>query len=185
MGKLIYSMIASLDGYVADANGTFDWAEPDEEVHVFINDRHRSVGTYLLGRRMYEVLIAWETLDNADQPAYIRDFASIWKAADKIVYSTTLASASSARTRIERRFDPDAVAAMKASAERDITIGGPGLAGQAFEAGLIDGCDLIVAPAIVGSGTRAFPDHVALGLELLDERRFGNGMVDVRYRRPT
>ena len=126
--KLIYSAITSLDGYVADQNGNFDWAAPDEEVHAFVNDLERAVGTYLYGRRMYEVMVAWETMPLADQPPVVRDFAEIWRAADKVVYSTTLETASSARTRIERDFDPDAVRQMKATAERDISVGGPGLA---------------------------------------------------------
>ena len=138
MAKLIYSAITSLDGYVADEDGKFDWAEPDEEVHSFVNDLERPVGTYLYGRRMYEVMVAWETLDLADQPPFIQDFAEIWRAADKIVYSKTLETASSARTRIERDFDPEAVRQLKAAAGRDLTVGGPDLAAQAFKAGLVD-----------------------------------------------
>ena len=183
MARLIYSAITSLDGYVADENGTFDWAAPDEEVHIFINDLERPVGTYLYGRRMYEVMVAWETLHlHAEQPPYIQDFAEIWQAADKIVYSTTLERASSARTRIERDFDSEAVRQMKARAGRDITVGGPHLAAQAFKAGLVDECRLIVAPIVVGGGTQALPTKVRLRLDLLDERRFGNGMVYLHYR---
>jgi len=182
VAKLIYSSIASLDGYIADEDGNFDWAEPDEEVHTFINDLERPVGTFLLGRRMYEVLVAWETMEIADQPPFIRDFAEIWRAADKIVYSKTLESVSSARTRIERNFDPEVVRQMKASAGRDLTVGGPGLATQATRAGLTDEYHLFLAPVVVGGGTRFFPDDVRLELELLDERRFGNGMVHLRYR---
>jgi dihydrofolate reductase len=182
MARLIYSAITSLDGYVADENGTFDWAAPDEEVHIFINDLERPVGTYLFGRRMYEVMVAWETLHlHAEQPPYIKDFAEIWQAADKIVYSTTLERVSSARTRIERDFDPEAVRQMKARAERDITVGGPDLAAQAFKAGLVDECRLIVAPIVVGGGTQALPTKVRLRLDLLDERRFGSGMVYLHY----
>ena len=182
MAKLIYSAIASLDGYVADEDGKFDWAEPDEEVHAFVNDLERPVGTYLFGRRMYEVMLAWETMDLAGQPPSIGDFAEIWRAADKIVYSKTLETVSSARTRIERDFDPEAVRRMKASAGRDLGVGGPDLAAQAIRAGLVDEWHLFLAPVVVGGGTRALPDHARLNLELLDERRFGNGMVYLRYR---
>ena len=182
MAKLIYSAIASLDGYVADEGGNFDWAEPDEEVHTVVNDLERQVGTYLYGRRMYEVLVAWETVDLADQPPFIRDYAEIWRAADKIVYSKTLQTVSSARTRIERAFDPDAVRQMKASAGSDISVGGPDLAAQAIEAGLVDEYHLFLAPIAVGGGTRALPDDVRVKLELSDERRFGNGVVHLRYR---
>jgi dihydrofolate reductase len=185
MAKLIYSTIASLDGYVADEDGRFDWAEPDEEVHSFVNDLYRPVGTFLFGRRMYEVLLAWETLELADQPSYIQDFAEIWRAADKVVYSRTLETASSARTRIERDFDPEAVRQLKATAERDLGVGGPDLAAQALEAGLVDELHLVVAPVVVGGGNQALPDKVRFDLELLDERRFGNGMVHLRYRTRT
>jgi dihydrofolate reductase len=182
VAKLIYSAIASLDGYVADEVGNFDWAEPDEEVHRFVNDLERPVGTYLYGRRMYEVMVFWETAGGADQPAFVRDFAEIWRAADKIVYSKTLESVSSARTRIERAFDPDDVRQLKATADRDLTVGGPGLAAQALEAGLVDECHFFVAPVVVGGGTRSLPDGLRLDLELLDERRFGSGVVYLRYR---
>jgi dihydrofolate reductase len=182
MAKLIYSAITSLDGYIADEDGNFDWAEPDEEVHAFVNDLERPVGTYLYGRRMYEVMAAWETLDLADQPPAMRDFAELWRAADKIVYSTTLAAVASARTRIERGFDPEAVRRMKAGAGRDLSVGGPGLAAHALRAGLVDECHLFLAPVVVGGGTAAFPDRVRLGLDVLDERRFGSGMVHLRYR---
>jgi dihydrofolate reductase len=182
MAKLIYSSIASLDGYIADEDGNFDWAEPDEEVHTFVNDLERPVGTFLLGRRMYEVLVAWETMDTADQPAFIQDFTEIWRAADKIVFSKTLATVSSAKTRIERDFDADEVRQMKVSAGRDLTVGGPDLAAQAIKAGLVDECHVFIAPIAVGGGTRFFPDDVRLELELMDERRFGNGMVHLRYR---
>ena len=182
MAELIYSTIASLDGYVADEDGNFDWAVPDDEVHAFVNDLERPIGTYLYGRRMYEVMVAWETMDLADQPRFIRDFAEIWRAADKIVYSTTLETISSARTRIERSFDPGAVRQMKASAARNISIGGSGLAAQAFTAGLIDECHLFVVPIVVGGGTRSLPDGVRVQLELVDEHRFGNGTVYLRYR---
>src|SRR2546429_3000830 len=153
MARLIYSVIASLDGYVADDDGRFDWAEPDAEVHAFVNDLERAVGTYLCGRRMYEVMVYWETaLSLADLSPVARDFAEIWQAADKIVYSKTLQTVASARTRIERDFDPEAVRQMKATAGRDITVGGPDLAAQAIKAGLVDECHLFVAPVVVGGG---------------------------------
>ena len=182
MAKLIYPAITSLDGYVADEDGNFDWAEPDEEVHTFINDLERPVGTYLYGRRLYEVMLAWESLPLADQPPFIKDFAEIWQAADKIVYSGTLESVSSARTRIERDFDPEAVRQLKASTGRDISVGGPDLAAQAIKAGLVDEHRLFVASIVVGGGKRSLPNDVRLKLELLDERRFGNGMVHLHYR---
>jgi dihydrofolate reductase len=182
MAKLIYSTIASLDGYIADEDGKFDWAEPDEEVHAFVNDLSRPVGTFLLGRRMYDVLLAWETLSLADEPAVMQDFAEIWRAADKIVYSKTLEAASSSRTHIERDFDPEAVRPLKTSADRDLAVAGPELATHAFKAGLVDEVHLVVAPIVVGGGTRALPDGVRQELELVDERRFGNGMVFLSYR---
>lgn len=183
MAKLIYSMLMSLDGYVADKDGKFDWAEPDEEVHTFINDLERSVGTYLYGRRMYEVMIGWDPPDAfADDPPYIQDFAKMWQAADKVVYSRTLESVSTARTRIERGFDPENVRRMKAQAGQDMTVGGPDLAAHALKAGLVDECHLFVAPIAVGGGKRCLPDDVRLKLDLLDERRFDNGMVYLRYR---
>jgi dihydrofolate reductase len=186
MAKLIYSVIASLDGYTADETGNFDWAAPDEEVHAFVNDLERRVGTYLYGRRMYETMVFWEMAHTlADQPPVVQAFAGIWRAADKIVYSKTLETASSTRTRIERDFDPDAVRALKASAERDLTVGGPGLAAEAIRAGLVDEYQLFVTPTLVGGGTQALPDGVRVKLELLDERRFGNGTVYLRYRTET
>jgi dihydrofolate reductase len=181
MAKLIYSALASLDGYTADDDGKFDWAMPDEEVHAFVNDLARPVGTHLLGRRMYEVMVSWETMDVAGEPPAIRDFAEIWQTADKIVYSRTLENASSARTRIEPAFEPDAVRELKAAAERDLAVGGPDLAAQALRAGLVDECQLFLSPIVVGGGKQAFPDD-RLELELLDERRFGNGTVFLRYR---
>ena len=183
MAKLIYSALTSLDGYVADEDGNFDWARPSEEVHVFVNDLERPVGTHLYGRRMYEVMAYWETADTvADQPPFIRDYAKIWKAAEKIVYSRTLAEVSSARTRIERDFDVDAVRQLKATADRDISVGGPDLAAQAIKAGLVDELHLFLAPVVVGGGKRSLPDDVRLELELLDERRFANGVVHLHYR---
>ena len=182
MAKLIYSAITSLDGYVADEEGNFDWAAPDEEVHSFVNDLERAVGTYLYGRRMYEVMVYWETAHTvADQPPVVQDFAEIWQAADKIVYSKTLETVSTASTRIELDFDPEAVRQLKTQAERDITVGGPDLAAQAIKAGLVDEIQLLFVPIVVGGGNQALPDHVRLKLELLDERRFGNGVVHLRY----
>jgi dihydrofolate reductase len=183
MAKLIYSAIASLDGYVADEDGNFDWAVPDEEVHTFVNDLERPVGTHLYGRRMYETMVGWETDPTlADRSPLMRDFAEIWQAADKIVYSRTLERVTTARTRIERDFDPEAVRQMKAAAGHDLLVGGPDLAAQAIEAGLVDEWHLFVAPIVVGGGKQFLPNNVRLKLELLDERRFGNGMVHLRYR---
>jgi dihydrofolate reductase len=183
MAKLIYSMITSLDGYVADEDGKFDWAAPDEDVHLFVNELERSVGTYLYGRRMYEVMAYWETAaDGPGQPAFAREYAEIWKAADKIVYSTTLETVASESTRIERAFDPEVVNRAKETAERDISVGGPNLAAHAIRAGLVDEYHLFITPVVVGGGTAALPDRVRLGLELLDERRFGNGFVHLHYR---
>ena len=182
MAKLIYSAIASLDGYIADEDGSFDWAVPDEEVHAFINDLERPVGTYLYGRRMYEMMVGWETDPSiAEQSPLMRDFAEIWRAADKVVYSRTL-EASTSKTRMERDFDPETVRRLKASTGRDLTVSGPDLATHAFRAGLVDECDLFLAPVVVGGGKRALPEGVRVGLELLDERRFGNGMVYLRHR---
>jgi dihydrofolate reductase len=182
MAKLIYSTIASLDGYIKDEEGSFNWAAPDEEVHSFINDLERPVGTYLYGRRMYETMVYWEgPRATEDRRPHIRDYAEIWRATDKIVYSTTLESPSSARTRIERSFEPDAVRRLKAEAERDLTIGGPELATQGIGAGLVDELHLCVVPVAVGGGTPALPGG-RVDLELLDERRFANGTVYLRYR---
>src|SRR5918994_4479820 len=178
MAELVYTAITSLDGYVADEHGKWDWSFPDPEVHAFVNDLERPVGTHLYGRRMYEVLVAWETMD--DPAPEMRDFAQIWRAADKVVYSTTLQEPRSARTRIERRFEPDAVRALKA--EGDCVIGGPELAGQALAAGLVDRIELLLSPVVVGGGTRALPDGVRIDLELADERRFDNGVVHLGYR---
>jgi dihydrofolate reductase len=180
MARLIYSAIASLDGYVSDQQGNFDWARPDEEVHAFVNDLERSVGTYLYGRRMYETMVVWETM--ADPDPVMRDFAQIWKTAEKVVYSRTLENVSSARTRIERAFDPEAVRALKASAERDLGVGGADLAGQALAAGLVDELQLLVSPIVVGGGTRWLPDGVRLPLVLAEQRRFANGTLYLSYR---
>jgi dihydrofolate reductase len=184
MAELIYSAITSLDGYVADEAGNFDWAAPDDEVHSFVNDLERRVGTYLYGRRMYETMVYWET-PPAGQAPVGEDFADIWQAADKIVYSTTLDAARGARTRIERRFDPEAVRRIKAATGRDVSVGGADLAAQAIRAGLVDECHLLVTPIVVGGGARALPSNVRLRLELLDMRRFGSGVVHLHYRLTT
>ncbi|WP_458111100.1 dihydrofolate reductase family protein [Arthrobacter sp. R1-13] len=182
MAKLIYSGITSLDGYIADRDGNFDWSAPDEEVHTFINHNEGLVGTFLLGRRMYEVMVWWETLQLDDEPPAIRDFARIWKQADKVLYSTTLDTVSSTRTRIEQSFDPAAVRQLKETADRDISVAGPVLAAHAIRAGLVDEYRVYVTPMIVGGGKQFLPDDVRLGVELLEERRFASGVVYLRYR---
>ena len=183
MAKLIYAAITSLDGYVEDKHGSFDWAEPDEEVHAYVNDLERPIGTYLYGRRMYETMVFWETVTaDGDEPAVFLDYAEIWRAAEKVVYSRTLETASSARTRIEREFDPDAVRRLKQSAPADVAIGGAELAGQALAAGLVDECHFFVCPVVVGGGTSALPGNVRVRLELEGERRFRNGVVHLHYR---
>ena len=183
MAKLVYSVIMSLDGYIADEQGNFDWAAPDEEVHRFVNDLVRPIGTYLYGRRMYDVMRYWETAHTeANQPPFVLDFAGIWQAADKIVYSTSLDKVSSARTRIERHFDPEGIRRLKQQAQRDLTVGGPHLAAQAFRAGLVDELQLFLSPVVVGGGNRALPDNLHLKLELREERRFDNGTVYLNYR---
>ncbi|MEV4623503.1 dihydrofolate reductase family protein [Asanoa sp. NPDC049573] len=185
MANLIYSAIASLDGYTADENGEFDWAAPDAEVHAFVNDRERSVGTYLYGRRMYETMVYWETAEIAvtgdEETAVTRDYARIWQAADKIVYSSTLDATASARTVIERAFDPDGVRRLKKAATADISVGGPGLAAHALAAGLVDEIHLYLNPVVVGGGTRALPAGLRQNLTLADEHRFANGVVHLRY----
>jgi dihydrofolate reductase len=183
VAKLVYAALASLDGYVADEKGNFDWAEPDEEVHGFVNDLERSVGTHLLGRRMHEVLRYWDTAPTTDEvPPALRDFATIWQATDKVVYSTTLGAVDAPRTRVERSFDPGAVRQLKATADRDVSVGGPALAAQVFEARLVDEVHLLLSPVVVGGGTAALPHHARVDLELLDVRRFGNGVVYLQYR---
>ena len=183
MAKLIYSAIASADGYVEDAAGSFDWAAPDEELYSFVNDLERPVGTYLYGRRMYETMLYWETAHTVPgQPAVAGEFAGIWQAAEKIVFSTTLASVSSVRTRIERNFDPGMVRQLKSATEHDMTVGGADLAGQAIRAGLVDGLQLFLVPIVVGGGKRALPDGVRSDLELLGTQRFASGAVYLRYR---
>ena len=183
MAKLIYSAITSLDGYIEDEDGNFDWAAPDEEVHAFVNDLERPVDTYLYGRRLYETMVYWETAHTLpDQPQVFRDYTEIWQAADKIVYSKSLEGVSSSRSRIERDFDPEVVRQMKASAVRDISVGGPDLAAHAIKAGLVDEFQFFVSPIVVGGGRPSLPSNVRLKLELLDERRFGNGVVYTHYR---
>ena len=182
MAKLIYSAIASADGYVEDEEGKFEWGAPDDEVLALINDLERPISTCLYGRRMYETMVFWETASTSvDQAAVARDFAEIWRAAEKIVYSRTLQKPSSARTRIEREFNPATITGLKEFSARDITIGGAGLAGQAIAAGLVDECHLFLVPIVVGGGKRALPDHVRVQLDLLAERRFRSGVVHLHY----
>ena len=186
MSKLIYVSNVSLDGYIEDEQGRFDWSEPDDELFAFITELVRPVGTYLYGRRMYETMAVWET-----EPAFaaeselMADFANVWKAADKVVYSTTLDSASTAKTRLERNFDPASVRDIKASAASDLTVGGAHLAAHAFEAGLVDECHLFVRPILLGRGKPALPSDIRAHLELLDDRRLSKGVVYLRYRIPT
>ncbi|HSC50251.1 MAG TPA: dihydrofolate reductase family protein [Gaiellaceae bacterium] len=184
MSKLIYSALASLDGYVEDASGSFDWAAPDAEVHGFVNELERPVGTYLYGRRMYETMRFWDDPpEPSAQPPEFREYAAIWQAADKIVYSRTLQDPSTPRTRIETEFDAEAVRRLKAGSARDLSIGGAELAAQAIAAGLVDEYQLFFVPVLVGGGKRALPDGVQAELELLDERAFTGGTVYLRYRR--
>jgi dihydrofolate reductase len=180
MARLVYAALTSLDGFVEDETGRFDWAAPDAEVHAFVNDLERTVGTHLYGRRMYETMVYWETV--AGGPPHIQEYAEIWQAADKVVYSRTLEAVTSARTRIERDFDPEAVQRLKASSDRDLSIGGAELAAQAIAAGLVDELHLFLAPVLVGGGKPALPDGGHVPLELLDERRFASGFVYLRYR---
>jgi dihydrofolate reductase len=182
MAKLIYSAIASLDGYVADEEGNWDWSIPDREVHAAVNDQERVIGSYLYGRRMYEVMVAWETMATEGEPDEMRDYAEIWRGAEKVVFSSTLEDVASARTRIERAFDPEAVRALKERADRDLSVGGPELAAEALRAGLVDELRLFLSPVSVGGGKPALPKGERVDLELLDERRFANGVVAVRYR---
>jgi dihydrofolate reductase len=183
MAELIYTTQTSLDGYVADEHGEFEWATPDNDVFAFINDLERPIGTYLYGRRLYETMVSWETVEpHPDQSAVEADFAKIWRAADKIVYSTTMESPGSARTRIESTFDPKAVRAMKAAADRDLSVGGPTLAAHALRAGLVDEVRVFVYPLTVGAGTRFLPDRIQLNLHLRDEHTFDSGVACLRYR---
>ena len=181
MARLIYSMLMSLDGYISDASGAFGWAAPDEEVHGFVNDLERGVGTYLYGRRMYETMVYWQTAGaEAGDPDVVVDFAEMWRAADKVVFSRTLETAATPRTRIERNFDAGAVRALKANAASDLSVGGAGLAGEALRAGLVDELQLFIVPHLAGGGTRALPEGVAGPLSLLEERRFAAGTVYLR-----
>jgi dihydrofolate reductase len=183
MAKLIYSALASLDGYVEDSQGKFDWAAPDEEVHAFVNDLERPIGTYLYGRRMYETMVGWDSRSTGvDQPAVSRDFAEIWQRAEKIVYSRTLHTPLSRRTRVEREFNASAVRLLKEYSASDISVGGAELAGQAMAAGLVDELHLFLGPVVVGGGKRALPDDVQVQLDLLAERRFRNGVIYLHYR---
>ncbi len=182
MAKLLYSMLTSLDGYTEDEHGKFDWSTPDAEVHTYVNELASSVGTYLYGRRMYETMVNWETAHTIpNQPQYVLDWARQWQAAEKVVYSRTLTEPRSARTRIEREFDPEAVRRLKADADHDITVDGPELAAEAIRAGVVDEFQMIICSVLVGGGKRFFPDGVRLDLELAEERRFGNGVVVLRY----
>jgi dihydrofolate reductase len=178
--RLHYSAICSLDGFVADESGRFDWARPSAEVHAFVNDQERPIGTYLYGRRMYETMRVWETLDEPEPE--MRDYAAIWRAADKIVYSRTLDEVTTARTRLERELDPEAVRRLKAEAGADLSIGGAALAAEALRAGLVDELQLLLSPIVIGRGNPVLPDDVRIPLELLEERRFENGVVHLRYR---
>jgi dihydrofolate reductase len=183
MAKLIYAAISSLDGYVADSEGNFDWSMPSEEVHRFVNNLEGRIGTYLYGRRMYEVMRYWETASTGNgEPSAGQEFAKMWQATDKIIYSRSLENVSTARTKLERELDPAVIRRMKADASRDIAVSGPTIAGQAMKLGLVDECHLFLSPIVVGGGTPALPDNVRIQLELLDERRFGNGVVHLHYR---
>jgi dihydrofolate reductase len=183
MGKLIYITNVSLDGYIEDTQGSFDWTPPSDEVLAFITDLVRPAGTQLYGRRMYETMAVWETDPSlAAQSDLMADWARVWQAADKVVYSTTLEAVWTANTRLERSFDPDSVRAMKSAAPGDLTIGGPTVTAHAFHAGLVDECHLLVYPLLVGAGKASFPSDGRIPLELLEERRFSNGVVYLRYR---
>lgn len=181
MALLVYSTITSLDGFVADEHGDFTWAAPDEEVHGFVNDTQRRIGTFLCGRKLYEVMSWWDTLSLKGEPQVIRDFAGIWRDADKVVYSTTLESASGPRARVERQFDPDVIRAMKADASRDISVGGPALAAQAIASELVDEIEVFTVPWLIGGGTATYPAGIRVPLALRDERRFGSGVTYARY----
>jgi dihydrofolate reductase len=182
MATLVYSAITSLDGFVADRDGRFDWSVPDAEVHRHINDLHRDVGTYLYGRRLYDVLVAWETMDTAAEPPEVQDYARQWRAAHKVVYSTTVTEPRSARTQVEPAFDPEAVRRLLAGSAHDVLIGGPHLAAHAFRAGLVGEVHLFVSPVLVGGGTRALPRDVRIDLDLVGVQRFGNGVVHLHHR---
>jgi dihydrofolate reductase len=185
MAKLTYTTITSLDGYIEDESGGFEWAEPDPEVHAFINDLERPVGTYLYGRRTYETMAVWQTLGRGpDAPPEEADYAEVWRAADKVVYSRTLDAVSTPRTRLEREFDPETVRRLTDAADRDVGVSGPGLAQHAFAAGLVDEVDVFLFPVVVGAGKQGLPRGLRLDLKLLDQRRFANGVVYMHYRRP-
>jgi dihydrofolate reductase len=185
VGKLIYSAITSLDGYIADSNGNFEWAAPDEEVHAFVNDLERPIGTYLYGRRMYETMVFWETAQTQDEPAVFGNYAAIWQAAEKVVFSRTLTSASSARTRVEREFDVDSIRQMKAEQPRDLSIGGADLAGHALRAGLVDELQVFLTPIIVGGGNHWLQEPAPTRLRLVDQHTFNGGVVFLRYQLET
>jgi dihydrofolate reductase len=183
MGKLVYTAITSLDGYIEDADGSFGWAAPDPEVHAAANELERTVGTHLYGRRMYETMAIWETVGGPPEvPAIEADYAALWRDLDKVVFSTTLPEVWTARTRLERTFDPAAVARLKGEAEEDLAVSGPGLAQHAFTAGLVDEVHLFVNPVIIGAGKPGLPNGIRLDLELLDEHRFANGVVHLHHR---
>lgn len=183
MGKLIYAINTSLDGFTEDATGSFDWSVPDEDVHEYYNDMMRGVGTQLLGRRMYETMAVWETEPAfAEESAVQADFADAWQDSDKLVYSTTLSDPVTKRTRIVAAFEAGEVRALKEASSADLLVGGPGLAADALRAGVVDELRLVLAPVAVGAGKPAFPTDLRLELELVDERRFGNGAVHVAYR---
>jgi dihydrofolate reductase len=183
MAKLIFAAITSVDGYVADADGNFDWSMPSEEVHRFVNNLEAGIGTYLYGRRMYEVMRYWETASTGNgEQSVEQEFAKLWQRADKIIYSRSLDEVSTASTRLEREFDPEAIRQMKADVTSDIAVSGPTLAAEALRHGLVDECHLFLSPIVVGGGTPALPDNVWLQLQLLDERRFDNGVVYLHYR---
>jgi dihydrofolate reductase len=183
MAKLIYSAICSLDGYVADEDGDFSWATPDDELHSFVNDLERPIGTYLYGRRMYETMVFWETAEvPPDQCDPASEYVDIWQAAEKVVFSRTLDEVSSKKTRLEREFDPEAIRRLVTEAERDISIGGPELAGEAIRAGLVDDYHLFISPIVVGGGNPSLPNDARVELELVDQRRFGSGVIHLHYR---
>lgn len=182
MARLLFATLASLDGYIADPEGNFDWAAPGEQVHAFVNDLMRSVGTHLYGRRTYDVMRYWDAPPASEwSPPAVRDFAAIWQAADKVVYSRTLPEVSDRRARIERDFRPEQIRELKEGAVADLAIGGPELAAHAFRAGLVDDCHLFVVPWLVGGGTRAFPEGLREPLRLADQRRFDDGTVYLHY----
>ena len=186
MARLVYSVLTSLDGYVVDADGGFEWAAPDEEVHTFVNDQERTVGTYLYGRRMYDVMSVWQDMAPDGQaeaePGVVRDYAQVWRAADKVVFSRTLDEVRTPRTRLEHDFDPQRVRELVATADRDVSVGGPTLAAEALRAGLVDELHQFLTPVVVGGGTSWLPDGLRLDLELLDEHRFRGGVVHLHHR---